>query len=139
MEQHEQGGGVAVLDPTATVPAAATANDAVILAVIYRRLAKANKDNRDAINEYRKALATGTEGLDIDGMEQTVLDTGASLTLVLKCERAAIAGLPKNVTAKGGATRQTVVMEFYGQVNRELGKRLGASDARKINAASFGN
>lgn len=115
----------------------ATPTDAQLLADIYRALDAASKAHTKAISDHRKALATwdGTTDAPSDAEVQS---TCTELTYALMKGRKAIADLPAGTTAKGGANRQSVVMQFYGPVNRELGKRLTATDARKVNAASFG-
>lgn len=124
-----------VLDPNRE----ATAADAAALGRIYKRLAKAEKDHRTAVADLRKALAVWSADADVTDEELAVEKTSAILTGELISCRRLIADLPKGVTAKGGASRQTVVLQFYGAVNRELGKRLSVGDARKINSASFGD
>lgn len=118
----------------------ATPTDAQTLAAIYNRLDAASKAHTKAIGDFRKALATwNPEDGVIDMPDDTeVQTTSDELThTLIKCRRE-INALPAGTTAKGGANRQSVVMQFYGPVNRELGKRLTAADARKVNAASFG-
>jgi hypothetical protein len=132
-------GAAEILDKGTDINRKPTPEDSAMLAAIYRRLNKASKDHSTAISDYRKALAVWSEGLDVSKLEAEVESTSTVLTTALREARAVIAGLPRGTTAKGGANLQTVVMQFYGPVNRELGKRLSASDARKINTASFGN
>lgn len=127
--------GLATLDPNrATTPA-----DVAELVRTWRRLSEAEKNHKQATSEYRKALAVWTSDTDVSDMADRVKDTADTLTSELALCRAIIAGLPKGVTGPGGkATRQTVVLQFYGNVNRDLHSRLTASDAKKINTASFG-
>lgn len=113
--------------------------DSATLGKVYRDLARVSKDHTKAISEYRKSLAVWSSDLNVDNLAAEVESTSLALTKALASNRAIIGNLPRGTTAKGGANLQTVVMEFYGPVNRELGKRMTASDARKINTASFGN
>lgn len=122
-------------DPTRPV----TASDVLSLAGSYRRLAEANKAHTQAVSTLRKGLAVFNQDTDTDALQVEVEVTAKALANALAAERRTIAGLPNGTTAKGGATRQTVVLEFYGAVNRNLAARLSGSDARKINAASFGS
>jgi len=48
-------------------------------------------------------------------------------------------GLPSGTVAPGGATPQTVALQFFNRnLNRSLNARLTATEARNLNRRSFG-
>lgn len=116
-----------------------TAADVAALIKAWQRLASAVKDHRTALSDLNRSMAVYTEGSDYSGFQLAVEETAKRLTSELLACRIIIDGLPNGVTGPGGkATRQTVVLEFYGPVNRNLKLRLSASDAKAINKAAFG-
>lgn len=137
------GNGVAAIAPAKPDPKrAATTADAVDLGLIYSRLSTASKRLTKAKADYAKALAVLATGAAanaaVNDLGEELENAANAYRIALLHERQNIASLPLNTTAKGGANCQTVVFEFYGAVNRELGKRLTASEARRLNAAAFG-
>jgi hypothetical protein len=139
-------GTTAVLDKVGMAPAntipdpnrPATVTDAEMLASVYRRLADARKNHKAAVSALEKGLAVWVEGFDSETLTEAVIETAKAQAEVLIDARDIIESLPLGTVAKGGANRQTVVLQFYGPVNRTLGKRLTPSEAAKINVASFG-
>lgn len=119
---------------------APTRADAIALAEVYHRLIEAEKNLRTATASLNRALAVYSK----DGNYGPVLEAVSVAaeryaSEKLEC-RKIIDALPNGTTGPGGkATRQTVVLQFYGQVNRNLNHRLTAADAKRINAAAFGH
>lgn len=112
----------------------ATKADAVKLAGFYSDLAKTDKALKSLIRTAKESIGQG-DTPDLDTITASFKDHLESLVKA----RSGIAGLPGNTRAEGGATRQSVVMQFLGAVNRDLGPRLTPSTARTLNRASFGN
>jgi hypothetical protein len=114
----------------------ATVDDAQTLAEIWGRLSAAVANLRDtekAIqNTWGSGLIDRPQLRDDRDKARALLDTlldGAWEQLVL---------MPSGTTASGGATPQTVAMEFYsGALNRNLVKRITASQAKALNKRSF--
>jgi hypothetical protein len=125
---------------TTTVDAAttqdATAEHAQILGVIFARLAKSLK--------ARKAAETAIKGAWIGkaDLSQLRVDRDAAIETndrVMDESWGALNDLPNGTVAPGGATPQTVALQFYNSMlNRNLRKRLSATDARNLNRRSFG-
>lgn len=135
-----QGGVAEALAATTLDPKRpATQQDVAMLMQTYQRLASATKRHKDAVSSLQKGLAVWTEGADYSDLQLEVEEAAANLTSELVECRAIIASLPNGVTGRGGkATRQTIVLEFYGAVNRDLNARITASEAKAINKAAFG-
>lgn len=136
MNQHVVVNGTETgLDPNR----APTRADAVALGEVYRRLTEAEKGLRTATADLNRALAVYSK----DGNYGPLLEAVSAAaewyaSEKLEC-RKIIDALPNGTTGPGGkATRQTVVLQFYGQVNRNLNHRLTAAEAKRINAAAFG-
>lgn len=116
-----------------------TAKDGAVLGRVWRENSEAHKAARSAEREYLNSMAaSGTSPEVIDSLRAASERAYAYKAGLFQTNRVVIEGLPLGTTAKGGATRQTVVLEFYGLVNRTLGARLSATDARRINKAAFG-
>lgn len=117
-----------------------TAKDGAVLGRVWRENSEAHKAAKSAEREYLAAMAvSGGSPEVIDSLRVAAERAYASKAGLFQRNRVVIEGLPLGTTARGGATRQTVVLEFYGLVNRTLGARLSAADARRVNKAAFGN
>jgi hypothetical protein len=117
-----------------------TQSDVVALIRIWKRLNEVRTALRDATNNFHKGLAVFTPDDSVGAELKAALDgaTEAYASAMIEC-RGLIESLPKGVTGPGGqATRQTIVLEFYGAVNRDLRSRLTPADAKRINKAAFG-
>ena len=113
----------------------ATADDAKVLGRIYRRLDKSTKAHKKASRE----VADGWVGHDIAALREARDVAQMNLDTVMDESWTAINELPKGTCAPGGATRQTVSLQFYNSnLNRSLKLRITASDARQANKRSFG-
>jgi hypothetical protein len=115
----------------------ATAQDATILAGLYHRLVRSNKDLRDAL----KSLGTGWEkGNDaiIPALRAIRDDAQLSLDVAMDESWDVLTVLPAGTVASGGATPQTIGLEFFNRnLNRGLKNRISAKDAKVINSRSF--
>lgn len=129
------GQGTTPLDPKRQ----ATKADAEALARAYTTIKAADKAHKTAVREYRQSLAVFSPNMDLTSKGDAVQATGIKLTGVLLEQRRIISMLPVGTTGPGGANRQTLVLEFYGQVNRDLKARISPTDARKINVAAWGD
>jgi len=117
----------------------ATANDVAILIRAYKTLTAARKADKEASRNLEQSLAVYTEGVDYASLQADAELARQVYTQTLVEQRVVIHNLPKGVTGPGGAsTRQTMILEFYGQVNRDLKARVSPADAKRINKASFG-
>lgn len=117
-----------------------TAADVATLIKTWQRLHSADKDHKTSVADLRRQMAVWSEESDYSGFQLAAEETAKRLTAELLDCRRIIDGLPNGATGPGGkATRQTIVLEFYGPVNRNLKLRLSSSDAKRINAAAFGN
>jgi hypothetical protein len=116
----------------AKVAKKATRTDAETLAQAYVSLSEADKAVKTTI---RKAKETIAQGGDVD--HASILAAVEASLKVWEAGRKTVAGLPDNTRAPGGATRQSVIMETLGAVNRTLGARLTTSEAKALNRASF--
>jgi len=106
------------------------------LAGIYGRLHGAVAASRKASTALKQAWA---KGLDVVA-DARVIRTGAmqKLDLIMDESWTALLALPRGTTARGGATPQTVALEYFSSnLNRDLKARITAADARKINGRSF--
>lgn len=115
----------------------ATADDAATLGSTYRSLYQGQKAMRQSVKDLAEMLATNPEA-SVDGLIGDVELATTEYANLLKSARLTIQGLPNGTTARGGATRQTVVLQFYGNVNRDLKSRLTSAQASKVNKLSFG-
>lgn len=114
----------------------ATKADAQTLATIYGRLYHGEKRMKKAVREAGDAwLGTAESRQDArDARDEAV----AKYDTIMDESWAALQALPNGTTAGNGATPQTVGLQFFNRnLNRNLKGRITASDARKINAASF--
>lgn len=119
------------LDPTRP----ASVEDAATLGNVWRKLYAQTKITKQAHSEFAKALATNAyANVDTADLERQSRKLGELLIE----SRMIIDELPNGTTAKGGATRQTVILQFFGPVNRDLKTRISASEAAKVNKLSFG-
>jgi hypothetical protein len=127
----------AVLDPKRQ----ATKEDVAKLVDTYHRLLGAEKALQGAKAALDKALATYSERSDdVYQSLAAAVEVAAHSWVETKIEcRRVIDGLPNGVTGPGGqGTKQTLVMQFYAPVNRDLKARLTPAEARRINAVAFG-
>jgi hypothetical protein len=114
----------------------ATKENARTLGLIFRKLQAADKALKSAAAAI-KAAWIGKGDLHelrelrfaaIERMDRTMDDAWTSLS-----------GMPAGTTAPGGATPQTVALQYFNNaLNRNLRKRITASDARIVNRRSFG-
>lgn len=122
----------AVVDPTVIEP---TVEDAKVLARIYGRLADAVKGVKTAERTIRGAWI-GTE--DLTESRASRFASLEKLDRIMDESWQALHDLPRGTTAQGGATPQTVGLQFFNaNLNRNLNKRLTATDARSLNRRSF--
>jgi hypothetical protein len=115
---------------------APTKEDAVTLARIYGRLYHANKAVKTAEREVKQSWGkslTSVGDLRIK-RDQAVV----KLDQIQDDAWVALNALPSGTTAPGGATAQTVALEFFSNnLNRNLKARITPGDAKKINGRSF--
>ncbi len=111
----------------------ATRVDAVDLLNTYRALCDAKR----ALTKATKAVDEGWIDGDVEGLRLDRNETQCNLDDALNAAWAHISTLPKGTVAPGGMTPQTVGLEFFNRnLNRDGGRRLTASQARKINQLS---
>ncbi len=115
----------------------ATAEDVAILGGVWRQLNNLRADLREAQGNLAKGLAVFSEADDHQGLIAEVERVSAIWAASMLNARVALSHLPVGTTAKGGATVQSVVMEFFAPVNRELKARMTASQAKALNKAAF--
>lgn len=115
---------------------APTVEHAKTLENIYSRLYRAVAASRKAATALKAAWSKGldivAEARDERSKVQSTLDQ------IMDQSWDALSLLPKGTTAPGGATPQTVALEFFSSnLNRDLKARLTSSQARQINGRSF--
>lgn len=116
-----------------------TQADAIKLGQVYARLANAKKALTTAKGELEKGLAAFDGNGSVEGLMESFQTAADSYATTLVDCRSIINELPNGVTGPGGkANRQTIVLEFYGPVNRNLNVRLSAADAKSLNKAAWG-
>lgn len=129
----------AVIEQTTLDPnRPATKEDALTLGSIWASLTAATRNAKTALRNLQ--LIQAASGYSLKAVDEYVREfdaTQSNLKTVLIDSRNMIESLPAGVTAPGGATRQSVVMEFYGSVTKSLGAHMTVADARRINKASF--
>lgn len=117
----------------------ATPEDAIKLGEVYRALAVAERELSRSTRALNDGLRVLDPDLNYDELRENADKAAVEWSRVRVNGRMIVDRLPRGVTGPGGkATRQTVVMEFYGQVNRDLQNRLTPADARRINRAAWG-
>ena len=114
-----------------------TTEDAESLGRVYRRLMKLSKAHKKADRDTTAGWVDPDAKLSDLRVErdlaQSILDDYMDQAWEI------INGIPNGTVASGGATPQTVGLEFFNRsLNRNLGLRLSASAARQINRRSFG-
>ena len=114
----------------------ATSEDGIVLGRIYGRLAKLTKDSKTTARN----VADGWIHPDsLKGLREERDSALALLDKYMDQAWATLKSLPKGTVASGGATPQTVALEFFNRnLNRNLDARITAADAKKINRKSFG-
>ena len=114
----------------------ATPEHAKLLAVVYRRLAAAVK----AVKAAERAIKGAWVGaIDVTEARQIRFASIEKLDRVMDESWAALRDLPRGTVAPGGATPQTVGLQFFNaNLNRSLDKRMSTTDARLANRRSFG-
>lgn len=117
----------------------ATKEDAEKLGQAWRRLITAYRDFTLAQRNLTDSLRVIDPDADYDALRADAERTTAEWVAARVNARMSVDRLPRGTTGPGGkATRQTVIMEFYGAVNRDLGNRLTPADAKRINRAAWG-
>lgn len=118
-----------------TVTRDATAADAKTLAAIYRSLDKVTKAHKKAVREVQQGWLKPAALADLRFIRD---EAQLKLDSAMDDAWAALAVLPKGTVAPGGATAQTVGLQFFNRnLNRTLGARITASEARVANKRSF--
>ena len=114
----------------------ASKEHAKTLAVVYRRLFAAVK----AVKAAERAIKGAWVGaIDLSEARQTRFASIEKLDRIMDESWTVLTGLPKGTVAPGGATPQTVGLQFFNaNLNRSLAKRMSAADARDANRRSFG-
>lgn len=115
---------------------APTIEHAKTLARIYGSLYRAVAASRKAATALKASWA---KGLDVVAEARTVrFEAQQKLDIVMDQSWDALSLLPKGVTASGGATPQTVALEYFSSnLNRDLKARITSAQARQINGRSF--
>lgn len=110
--------------------------DAKVLGRIYSRLTDAVKGVKLAERTIKGAWI-GTE--DLTESRAARFASLEKLDRIMDESWQALHDLPRGTNAPGGATPQTVGLQFFNaNLNRNLNKRLTAKDARSLNSRSFG-
>lgn len=113
----------------------ATADDARSLGRLYHLLDAAVKAHKKAV----RAVAEGWVGQDLESLRADRDVAQARLDDIMDSCWESLNGLPNGTVAPGGATPQTVGMQFFNRnLNRSLKARITATDARQANRRSFG-
>jgi len=119
---------------TVTVTRDATADDAVVLGVVFDRLAKREREMKAATRKVTDGWIKG----DLADLRASRDATVAAFDAALDEAWEVLRGLPAGTVAPGGATPQTVALQFFNRnLNRSLNARLTATEARNINKRSF--
>lgn len=132
-------GSVAVLTDKA-VPDQATPEHAEQLGELRTALVDAQKLAVKTLKTYREYVAIGGNINNVAEVEdlRTKAERANSAYLIKLAEtRADIDELPTNTRARGGANRQSVVVECFGRVDINLGKVMSPQDAAKMNKAAW--
>lgn len=113
-----------------------TANDALNLGIVYGSLSKALKAYKSAERDVSSSWAKGEAAIKSARIQRNAalqaMDAVYSESWII------LSQFPRGTTAQGGATPQTVALQFFNaNLNRELKARLTGADARRINARSF--
>lgn len=130
-------GGLVSTKPKADKPKA-TKDDAAKLANCYLRLKKSAKNMRDA----SKAMSDLWLSDDPSAAHADCVKAYTTVIAFEEHERLEVwkvlKSLPPNTVAPGGATPQTVALEYFNRgLNRNLSARLTAAEAKRINKVSF--
>lgn len=113
----------------------ATIEDAKSLGRLYRQLDGAVKAHKKATREVSEAWVGG----DRAALRAARDEAQYKLDQIMDDAWDALNLLPAGTTAPGGATPQTVGMQFFNRnLNRSLKRRITATDARQANRRSFG-
>jgi len=119
---------------TVTVTRDATADDAAVLGVVYARLAKREREMKAATRKVTDGWIKG----DLADLRASRDAAVAAFDAALDEAWEVLRGLPAGTVAPGGATPQTVALQFFNRnLNRSLNARLTATEARNINKRSF--
>jgi len=122
---------------TNPMPVQPTVDDAKMLAIVYKRLSLAAKKLQAANREVKKSWAVSLVAVDDARAERD--SAQENLDRIFSDAWQALVNLPSGTTASGGATAQTVALEFFSSnLNRTLKARITPMDARRINSRSFG-
>ncbi|MHA2351242.1 MAG: hypothetical protein ACXADL_16620 [Candidatus Thorarchaeota archaeon] len=114
----------------------ATKENAQTLGLVYRKLQSADKALRSATAAIKAAwIGKG----DIHELRELRFAAIERMDRVMDDSWTVLSDLPAGTTAPGGATPQTVALQYFNNaLNRNLRKRITASDARILNRRSFG-
>jgi hypothetical protein len=114
----------------------ASKEDAKILARVYFRLIDSVKAVKAAERDIRGAWIGQADLIEVRAARFSALEKHDR---IMDESWTALNDLPKGTVAPGGATPQTVGLQFFNaNLNRTLGKRLTTTDARAMNRRSFG-
>jgi hypothetical protein len=114
----------------------ATKENAQTLGLVYRKLQAADKALRSATAAIKAAwIGKG----DIHELRELRFAAIERMDRTMDDSWTVLSDLPAGTTAPGGATPQTVALQYFNNaLNRNLRKRITASDARILNRRSFG-
>jgi hypothetical protein len=114
----------------------ATKENAQTLGLVYRKLQSADKALRSATAAIKAAwIGKG----DIHELRELRFAAIERMDRTMDDSWTVLSDLPAGTTAPGGATPQTVALQYFNNaLNRNLRKRITASDARILNRRSFG-
>lgn len=121
---------------TATVTKNATKDDAQSLSRIYARLSRLTKDLKRA----QRAVSEGWVNPDrMYSLRSDRDEAQFALDQAMDECWQILKSLPSNTVASGGATPQTIGLEFFNRnLNRNLRARMTAAEAKRTNRISFG-
>ncbi len=113
----------------------ATRDDSRTLQRVHYTLTLRSK----ALKSATRAVSAGWVDGDVDGLRLKREDAQLAFDGAMDEGWAALAALPNGTVAPGGATPQTVGLEFFNRnLNRNLKGRITATEAKRINRISFG-
>lgn len=139
---NDSNGGVAVLTAPVGQPVTgqATPEHAERLGKLRSEVLEAKKAKQKADKAYAEFVAIGnnaTNEEELAILRKKSADAHTAWLDSLPEVRIEIGDLPANTRARGGANRQSVVVECFGRVDLNLGKVMSPQDAAKLNRAAW--